>query len=141
MNKIIDLSIIENLTPSSILMVMQDPMKYMGDLTHYYQTDPESIRAFLNEISEFPSAGEGLFRCGYNFHISLEGEKSSPIDLKVCFDCDRLYVGNWGYGTDETSFTAILEKHCLKILQSGRGFNSMHARKVKIKKAIQEGEL
>lgn len=106
----------------------------------YYQDDPEKIKAMLRDMS-FPDAGEGLFRCGYDFEFSLYEKGAYPRTYKACFLCNRLYIKDRGFHISESVIQALLKTYCIPFTLEKVTYENISSGKAALDIGMQNGIL
>jgi hypothetical protein len=88
-----------------------DPKIY----NHFYQINPSKIKELLLSM-EYPSLGEGLFRCGADYDFYLFNGTNYAIFSFACFSCNRIYLTenniHYGYKINQESFLSLIEQFC-----------------------------
>jgi len=111
-----------------------------GHLPGYYQTDVREIRRLLRRFT-FPNRGKGIFRCGFDYELALFDAGRHPAELKVCFECKRLYVGKTGFAVEKEALLGLFQQHCRPFLQEKRVFESVEIGKAFIEQVRKKKEI
>ena len=111
---------IESLSENSILIIKESGSRERV-YHHFYLGDISKIKAFFSSI-DFPYAGEGVFRCGFNYEVFLFEDDKPDLVMKVCFSCERAYLGQSGFSTSKENFMKLVEKNCIAMVIDGKRY-------------------
>lgn len=113
-NRIIRKDLIRRFPLDSIILIRQ--LRSEDDrYVHLYQDSLPPIRRLLKGM-EHNGGSEGVFRCGYDYELSIFDSGKHPLVLKVCFACSRVYIHNIGFQIEKEQIVDLFKTHC-KVLK------------------------